>query len=147
MSKSLLGLILSVIFSCTSAHAEVYRWTDEQGNVHFGDKAHANSRAQHISEDIKLKNIDHSAAITQQRLQQIDLRQQAHSVEIQQRQAQHSDKTRRLHQACQDAKQRLNILQGRVIFLDDEGNEVKRSEQERRQRANALQHDIKNYCR
>lgn len=148
MTKQLYGLILTatISFASINAHAEVYRWVDEQGNVHFGDKAHANKQAQDITDDIQLKNIDHSADRTQQSLQQIELRQQAQSIESQQRQAQQQDKGQKLNQACRDAKQRLSILQGRVIFIDENGNEVKRSEQERQQRADALQRDVKQYC-
>ncbi|EGG99279.1 hypothetical protein imdm_1301 [gamma proteobacterium IMCC2047] len=149
MTNRLYGLILtaSISFASTSCYAEIYRWIDEQGNVHFGDKPHADKQATDITGNVQLKNIDQSADRTQQSLQQFDLRQQVQSVETQQRQAQQQKKGQKLNQACHDAKQRLKILQGRVIFVDKNGNEIKRTEQERQQRADALRKNIKKYCR
>jgi len=148
MTKHLYGLILlaSISFVSTSVHSEVYRWVDEQGNIHFGDKAHANTLAQDITQDTQLKNLDHSADRTQQSLQQIELRQQAQSTESQQRDTQLTNNSAKRKQACRDAKQRLRILQGRVYFVDDKGQEVNVTEQERQQRADALQKQIKQYC-
>lgn len=149
MTKHLYGLILlaSISFTSTNVHSEVYRWVDEQGNVHFGDKAHANSQAQDITQDTQLKNLDYSADRTQQSLQQIELRQQAQSTESQQRDAQLSKNPTKWKHACNDAKQQLRILQGRVYFVDEKGQEVSVTEKERQQRADALQNKIKQYCR
>jgi len=149
MTKHLYGLILlvGISFVSTSVHSEVFRWIDEQGNVHFGDKAHANKHAQDITQETQLKNLDHSAARTQQSLQQIELRQQAQSTESQQRDAQISSNSTRHKQACSDAKQRLRTIQGRVYFVDDNGQEMNVTEKERQQRADALQKQIKQYCR
>ncbi len=148
MTKHLYGLILlaSISFTSTNVHSEVYRWVDEQGNVHFGDKAHANTQAQDITQDTQLKNLDYSADRTQQSLQQIELRQQAQSTESQQRDAQLSKNPTKWKQACNDAKQQLRILQGRVYFVDEKGQEVSVTEKERQQRADALQNKIKQYC-
>lgn len=149
MTKHLYGLILlaSISFTSTSVHSDVYRWVDEQGNVHFGDKAHANTQAQDITQDTQLKNLDYSADRTQQSLQQIELRQQAQSTESQQRDAQLNNSSAKRKQACSDAKQQLRILQGRVYFVDEKGQEVSVTEKERQQRADALQKKIKQYCR
>jgi len=134
-------------FASTPSHSEIYRWVDEQGKVHFGDKAHTNKQAQDITRDTQLKNLDHSAQRTEQSLQQIDLRQQVQSAESQQRQSQTNPNAEKRVQACREAKQRLRILQGRVYFVDENGKEVSVSERERQQRADALGRDIKRYCR
>ncbi|MGD8782809.1 MAG: trypsin-like peptidase domain-containing protein [Thioalkalispiraceae bacterium] len=36
--KVFISLIVSALISVAAAHAEIYRWVDEQGNTHFGDK-------------------------------------------------------------------------------------------------------------
>jgi len=148
MTKHLYGLILLASFSFTSTpgHGEVYRWVDEQGKVHFGDKAHANKQAQDITQDTQLKNLDNSAQRTKQSLQQIDLRQQAQSAELQQRQSQTNPGAEKRAQACSEAKQHLRIIEGRVIFLDDNKQPVQVSEKERQRRADAFGRDIKKYC-
>ncbi|MEZ5553190.1 MAG: DUF4124 domain-containing protein [Pseudomonadales bacterium] len=39
---------LLLLALASSAHADIYRWVDEQGNVHFSDKAPAGNRADTI---------------------------------------------------------------------------------------------------
>jgi hypothetical protein len=47
--RTILPLLILVL--CSSAHGEIYRWTDGQGRVHFGDRPPAESRegAQNLS--------------------------------------------------------------------------------------------------
>jgi len=148
MNKHLYGLILLVTLSFTNnlSYAEVFRWIDEQGNVHFGDKAHANKQAKDISQDVELKNLDHSAKRTQQTLQQIDLRQQAQATETQQKQSQTNSGAEQRARQCQDAERRLRILQGPLVFLDENKQPVKVSENERQQRADSLAQLVNKYC-
>jgi len=148
MTKHLYGLILLAGFSfaSTPSHSEIYRWVDEQGKVHFGDKAHTNKQAQDITRDTQLKNLDHSAQRTEQSLQQIDLRQQAQSAEVQQRQSQTNTNGEQRARICREAKQRLRIIKGPVIFLDKNDQPVQVSEKERQRRADALKKEIKTYC-
>ena len=149
MNKHLYGLILlaSLSFTNNTAYAEIYRWLDEQGNVHFADKAHDNNQAKDISQHVKLKNLDHSAKRTEQSLQQIDLRQQAQTTETRQRQSQISPALEQQMRQCQSAKERLKIMQGRVNFLDNNGQSVKVTEKERQQRAETLRELVNKHCR
>ncbi|MEH6357790.1 MAG: DUF4124 domain-containing protein [Pseudomonadales bacterium] len=149
MNKRLYGLILLATLSFTNnaAYAEIYRWVDEQGKVHFGDKVNGNQQAKDISQDVKLKNLDHSAKRTEQSLQQIDLRQQAQTTETQQKQSQTSPKAEQQARQCQVVKERLRIMQGRVAFLDENGHHVKVTEKERQQRAVTLREQVNKLCR
>ena len=149
MNKHLYGLILlaSLSFTNNTAYAEIYRWLDEQGNVHFADKAHDNNQAKDISQHVKLKNLDHSAKRTEQSLQQIDLRQQAETTEAWQRKSQTSPALEQQVHQCQRAKERLKIMQGRVAFLDHNAQPVKVTEKERRQRAETLRELVNKHCR
>jgi multidrug efflux pump subunit AcrA (membrane-fusion protein) len=148
MTRYLYGLILIFGFSFTAvpAGAEVYRWVDAQGNVHFGDKKPADQQAQDISGQLKQQNIDESARQTEQVLQQIDQRQQALQTESQQRQNQGAESRLQREQYCQKANQRLKIMQGRVAFFDDNNQPVEMSEKERQQRAEALARQIAEHC-
>lgn len=45
--------ILSLIFfsvGCGSVHAEIYKWVDDSGQVHFGDEAKSTSEKVHLQE-------------------------------------------------------------------------------------------------
>ena len=148
MTNRIYGLILTLAFSFTasSSYSEVYRWVDEQGKVHFGDKAHANKQAEDISARLKQQNSDESAQRTKQTLQQIDHRQQAKQTEAQQKQAQSNQKNEQRQRSCRDAKRRLRILQGPVVFYDENNQQIKVSEKQREQRAEALSQQIKHNC-
>lgn len=149
MTKHLYGLILILAFSFNTtyqAHAEIYRWVDEQGNVHFGDSKNSNKKAENISDQLQHHNIDHSAKSTEATLQQIDQRKQAQQTEIQQRQNQTNPNKEQLDRICRDAKERLRIMEGRVVFFDENNQQVKVTEEERQQRAEKLSKQIKTYC-
>lgn len=54
MNRNLSPAILAMVSSlfCSAAAADVYRWTDIDGNVHFGD------RPQYVDEPIEVKTAD-----------------------------------------------------------------------------------------
>jgi hypothetical protein len=54
---SLAGILLAVASS-----AEVYRWTDEHGRVHFSDKPPRDQQAENISDETRSVNVDTSSA-------------------------------------------------------------------------------------
>lgn len=42
-------LILALLLLTSTAHAEIYRWVDEQGKVHFGDKKPNTHQAEEVN--------------------------------------------------------------------------------------------------
>jgi len=52
MKYSTLGVCLAIFLASADAWAEIYQWTDAQGNTHFGDRPPASSSARPISIDI-----------------------------------------------------------------------------------------------
>ncbi|HNL91555.1 MAG TPA: DUF4124 domain-containing protein [Pseudomonadales bacterium] len=50
-----------LLFLCWSAQAEVYKWVDENGKVHFGDRAPDDKKAESLDEKLKDINIDHAS--------------------------------------------------------------------------------------
>jgi Domain of unknown function (DUF4124) len=124
-----------------SAAGEVYIWTDESGHKHFSDLPPADgSVTPKIKKEIELHNIDagYPAGIvvdpTRQR------RQGAAAV-------QNAAAAKRVDQECSRAKFDLRKLSGRVVFHDDQGNQIKVSERERIQMEKSLRADINTNCR
>lgn len=138
MGKLLWGLL--VVLSL-SAHAEVYRWTDANGKVHFGDQKPA-ATAENITEKVKKTNVDTSTS-EHQKLETIFRKENAADREYQQQQAQLNPE---LLQRCAEAKNYLNKISGRVQFLDDKGQPVHVSEAERQHTAEEMQKIIKENC-
>jgi len=143
----LLILLIVLYFHVSSAAAELYRWVDERGNVHFSDKKPLDNEAQEISDQVKQHNIDYSGDVTARQLERYQRQEAAKQTEQQQlrRRGSHdADEARQKN--CRQAKQRLRLIRGPVVFYDQKGNPQQVSEQERERRALALEKQINQYC-
>jgi hypothetical protein len=138
MKKLLLNLLL-ITSAC--AQAEVYRWTDANGKVHFGDKK-AGASAENITEKVNKINVDTSTA-EHQKLESIFRKENDADREYKQQQARPDPE--RLRQ-CAQAKNYLNTISGRVYFVDKDGKEVKVTEEQRKQRVKDMQQQINEHC-
>lgn len=138
MNKLLLGLLL---VTSIYTQAEVYRWTDANGKVHFGDKK-AGASAENITEKVSKTNVDTSTA-EHQKLETVFRKENDADREYKQQQA--LPDPERLRQ-CAEAKNYLNTINGRVHFVDKDGKEVKVTEEERKQRVKDMQAQINEHC-
>ncbi len=138
MEKFIVGLALIL---CLPIHAEVYRWTDANGKVHFGDKKPAEA-AENITEKVKTTNLDTSAS-EHQKLETLFRKENEADREYQRQQAKPDPE---LLQRCAEAKNYLSRISGRVQFLDEQGKPVNISEAERNQHAQQMQQLIKENC-
>ncbi len=50
-----------LLLLCLPAQAEVYKWVDDNGKVHFGDRAPAEKKAEAIDSQLEKINIDHAS--------------------------------------------------------------------------------------
>jgi uncharacterized protein DUF4124 len=133
-----------VLYAATNANAEIYKWVDKSGNTHFGDRPPQDQAAQAMESKLKPLNLstdlaDHNMLI---------------EAEKQRRQAGKSNSPARtiseqqdvINQWCKEAKVRLEKMRGPVVFMDDDGKEVKVSEKERQQREVELTKEIAKEC-
>ena len=58
MMAKWLCFLLVIVWS-SAASAEVYKWVDENGKVHFGDRAPEKKSAEEISAQLEKTNVDH----------------------------------------------------------------------------------------
>ncbi len=138
MNKLVLGLLLA---TSVCAQAEVYRWTDANGKVHFGDKKKSPS-AENITEKVSKTNVDTSTA-EHQKLESVFRKENDADREYQQQQAQPDPE---LVRRCADAKDYLKDINGRVQFIDDAGKPVHVTETQRKQKVIDMQNIIKEHC-
>lgn len=61
ISRALLLSAVTFLYSAMPV-AEVYKWVDENGKAHFGDKAPDEKKAEAISEKLAKTNIDHTGS-------------------------------------------------------------------------------------
>ncbi len=140
------GLLLILFFGATASWAEVYKWKDAQGRVHFGDRPPETRQAENITEDTQKVNIstDLSSPKMIENLERGREQAKRQSYQAYKKQV---NRQPSLDSRCRVAKARLDKMQGRVIFYDGKGKALKVSEKERQKMALKLEKDISQHCR
>lgn len=155
MIKNGISPLLSALFctACLSlalfsslSSAEVYKWVDEHGKVHFGDRPPNRDSAEEISNTLQELNVstDYSSPEMIQRMEQQQREQQKQAYQRQAKQIKSYESE--VQNWCREAKTRLHNLQGRVRFYDEAGNDVYVSESERKEREASLKAEIEKNC-
>lgn len=139
-------LFILIVAGMSPAWGEMYRWVDENGKVHFSDKKPPKVQAENISDQVRQQNIDYSSGSAAKQLERYDRIRSARDTEQQQRDSQRGDKDQERQRNCSEAKRRLRVIRGPVIFYDEQGNPEQVSEKEREQRAAVLEQQIEKYC-
>ena len=139
-------LVITVLFALP-AQAEIYKWTDEKGNVHYGDKPIVNSEEILIPEKINVQS-----RVTMQereekrkRLLESFAEDRADKKEQQEKQ---EIKKKKLNRQCITARDRLKTYQksSRLYDLNEKGERVILSDMARQQAVNQLAAEIDKYC-
>ncbi|WGL15576.1 DUF4124 domain-containing protein [Microbulbifer bruguierae] len=137
-------LLAAFSLALEAGAGELYRWVDEDGRVHFSDRPPVEAKAESL--DGQLKPINSADATRKIDFPDSSRAQQIERDYVQRRQAQEA---RDLHQrqiACNQARRQLEILKGRVYFVDADGNQTTISERERAEKASALDALIHRHC-
>ena len=138
-------IILSLLTLSMPAYAEIFRWVDENGKTQFSDKPPKNKKVEDISKQLETKqNTDYSSKTTKGQVQQYQRDRSAKHAE--QKQIADRKRPKNNDQLCKRAKKQLKIINGRVIFLDDDGKEIKTSEKKRAAKAATLEAEIRKRC-
>ena len=131
------------------SHARLYKWIDADGNTHYTQQPPPDGIA---AEDIKLPasvNIDTEQATKSFEEQQKEEQELSEAVEKEEkkriRQEEHADL---IKENCKKAKAKLENVQntGRIKAVDEEGNVVRATEEERQRRIKNAQESIKKWC-
>lgn len=134
-------IFLLLTISCI-ASAEVYRWTDKEGKIHFSDNK-PKTAAEDITAKIKKQNIDTSTE-EHQKLEALFRKENAADREFALQQTQPTEEQL---ERCKKAKKYLNNIDGRVQFIDDQGKMVNVTEEERKSRVIEMQTFIHKNCK
>ncbi len=140
-------IILSVTFAGI-ASADIYKWVDDQGQVHYSQQAPESAPAEFIktppppSVDPAQAQKEIDALIAQQKAAEQD-KQQAKQL-AEQRAAQEAA----LEKQCQDAKDALTAYQNHPggRFYDEDGDLQRIKEDERQKKIEELSNNIKQHC-
>ena len=139
-------LVICVSFSTYCSYAEVYRWVDDDGNVHFSDKKPEQNDVEDISERVSKTNIDESSK-AMRRLDQVHSETEGGKQVRNKKENSDRITQERQNRICEKARGDLRILRGRVVFVDENGVTRTISESQRKIEAEKLETEIKKRCK
>lgn len=146
-------LLLLMLMSCT-ASAEIYRWVDKDGNVHFGDKpGHSGAVELKVNEGLPNKAVtefsdDSELTREEKRKRVIDAmnedRVERNKLKEEERQ---QKKIKRMN--CARLKDKLRSVKRAtgLYNLDKDGNRVFLSHKDRNKSESSLRRAIAKHCR
>lgn len=141
MQGRTLALIGLLSFSI-NAPAEVYRWVDKNGKVHYTDQKPAPD-AENITKQVNKQNLDSSSREVEKIGQMLREDEEAERALHAEQEKAHSQA---MQAHCVAAKNRLDKMKGYVIFLDDSGKAVTVTEKERQEKVAELESYINANC-
>lgn len=140
-ARPLIALLLAL--SVTDAPAQVYKWVDEKGRVHYGEKPPAASKPSTVKPPAAPANAPAKAQDLQ--TQELEFRRrQLKKAEDEQRQAR--DAANR-EARCNNAKERLAIAEQAALYRREKGERVFLSDAEHKAEVEARRANVTEYCR
>ncbi len=131
------------------SYAKLYKWVDADGNTHYTQQQPPDGV---VTEDIKLPasvNIDTEQAVKSFEEQQKKRQKQSEAREKEQKEQMRQEGHAELKKDnCKKAKAKLKNVQssGRIRAVDEHGNVVRASEEERQRRIKDAQEKIEKWC-
>jgi len=139
----------SVAFSAAAVAGEIYKWTDENGNVHYEDRPTGEDVERVAVVSSNTNNASVRASADARRARQTAREDAREDREEEERQAAElAQITAEREQKCQDSRTRMeNYLQARRLYREDEnGERVYLDDSDVMKARNQAQEDIQAYC-
>ena len=139
-----------ILFSSAVVVAEkIYKWTDAEGNVHYGSEKPVDAAAEKMKVDTGKTGVDRGAKALDDLKQQAD--DEAEKIKEEGVPAQPpvpSLPMKEVKRRCQNARQDLATIQsrGQLRERDEKGNTTYVSEKEKQKRIKAAKQQIREYC-
>ncbi len=142
--------VATMTFATGAAANEIYKWTDENGNIHYEDRPSGAASEERL--DMSYRRTD-NAAVNQRvkaRLESQAARDEARSVAAaeQQEAADQAAAAAERQQACERARARLETyLQSRRLYRTDEsGERVYLDDTERQEARQKAEEQVTEFC-
>ena len=141
-------LVLILATSAVEVVAEIYKWKDDKGKIHYSDNPAKNSRQMDIKDEPS-ENTNISKSQRKNRREKLIETFNAERKEKKQHQAEEKDKRDRLNAQCGRAKDRLKgyMKAGGLYNVDKEGNRTYISKEEHKAEIRNLQKRINKQCK
>lgn len=141
-------VLLAALLVTGHAHAQVYRWVDADGVVHYGDKPPADQDAEALP--IRSAPTDLEATLREQveRERRLELADQLRADAAEDAAAE-AEYEARLARSCEQARRRVATIESepRLWRVDDSGNRYVYNESERAAALAEAQAQVRDWCR
>jgi len=129
------------------ANAEIYKWVDEQGRVHYGDKEITNSQA--LDLDTAKKGHINTGSSREEKRRKLLGAMQEDKERKQTKQKKNREQKKKRDRSCILAKDRLAQFEraSYLYDLDKDGNRVIRSSEDRDKSTSKLRKKIQKHCK
>jgi len=135
------------IFNIGHVNAEIYKWVDDQGKIHYGDKPVSKSKVMDI--DIsKQGHIKINNSREEKRQKLLETYADDHQRKNKEKEKLKKQKKKQ-ERGCVVSKDRLRHYEraSSLYNLDKDGNRISVSSEERERHTAALRDKIKKYCK
>lgn len=151
MKSFIIATVSMVIFISSNAvlAGKIYKWTDAQGNVHYGSEKPADAEAEKMKVDTSTTGVDTGAEALDNLKQQVDDEAERIKEEgIPEQPPVPSLPMKEVKKRCQAARQDLATIQSRGQLKErNEKGEVRYvSEEEKQRRITSAKKQIREYC-
>jgi len=132
-----------------SAQAAVYKWVDENGKVHYGDKPQAGNKNIELNVDSEpsvVRGMDSSRVEKREKLLEV---MEEDRIEKREANKKKKQKAARNKKRCHYQKDKLRRFKraSAIYNLDSDGNRVYQSRGKRERTIASIQKKINKYCR
>ena len=144
-----LGFIITGNTISTNANAELYKWVDEDGNTHYSQSPPNTDASIEVTTIKPPPKIDASKSIKEQeeRRKKLDdlVKNRKEKAEAESKE---KEKLTLKEDNCKKARAKLGNNQntGRIRAVDEEGNIVRATEEERQRRIKDAQEKVDKWC-
>ncbi len=130
------------------AVAQVYKWVDEKGVTHYGERAPQGSKAEDVQQRLGKPGVAPGKA-AQPGWQEQDLEFRKRRIQAEQTESKNKQREDSQHQACNQARDQLAQMKSmrRMYRLDEKGERVYQSDEERGAAIARLEQQISERCR
>jgi hypothetical protein len=136
--------ILGLLSYTTLTFAEIYRWVDDEGKVHYSDRK-LSANAEDVTKDVSIQNIDTSQD-EQRKLQQIFRAENEADREFYRQQQQQNNPSSEQTAYCKKLRNHMREASGRVQLVDENGKVVRFTKKDQQEYIAELQQLEQQHC-
>ena len=136
-----------VVVAAVAAHAQVFKWVDEKGRTHYGEKPPEGTKATEVAKPVPPS--DPGRASTPDNWKARELESRREKVDREKAERDHEAKAGPARERrCRNARVALDRLENvqRLYRYDDRGNRVYYTDEEREPEKAQARRDIQEHC-